>query len=294
MGSTISHMSSVYNRRDDYTQTVLELGELALAPLLTNGNSDTKFSHLVVSTTCPDTLAPSFGQQLNESFYPRFSSVQVIDMVQGCAGGVSALVLASQLTSIYKGSVAVVLADAARRSVADSNPLRNVLSNGAFACTIDHAEDTKSLLHYKTQQYKNLTDIVSVKLGHLTHQKLLVDQQSILDKPLDSLGLKMNSALAIRLLKQASRFYSDFISECGITPEVIIFHQVNPFLMKVLKAQFASPEIMFVDLSKTIGNCGAASFGVALDSVKTDIVGKKVFLCSFGTGGVITAALWQF
>jgi 3-oxoacyl-[acyl-carrier-protein] synthase III len=74
----------------------------------------------------------------------------------------------------------------------------------------------------------------------------------------------------------------------------MVFHQVNPDILSMLEKKFSSTSMEFINLSERIGNCGAASFGIALDHVKGTLPGKKVFLCSFGTGGVISAGLWQF
>jgi 3-oxoacyl-[acyl-carrier-protein] synthase III len=70
-------------------------------------------------------------------------------------------------------------------------------------------------------------------------------------------------------------------------------HQVNPEILKHLRSVFAKYDIEFVDGSDLTGNCGAASVGIALHHVKNMMKGKKILLCSFGTGGVITAGLWQ-
>jgi len=46
-------------------------------------------------------------------------------------------------------------------------------------------------------------------------------------------------------------------------------------------------------MAKQTGNCGCATTGIVLNAIKDEIENKKLMLCSFGTGGVITAALWQ-
>ena len=104
----------------------------------------------------------------------------------------------------------------------------------------------------------------------------------------------MNPGMALRLLHHAEDFYKEFISVCNTVPEVIIFHQVNPDILKVLSNLFSTKECEVVDFSEKIGNCGAASFGIAMNFIKERLANKKVFLCSFGTGGVISAGLWQF
>ncbi len=73
----------------------------------------------------------------------------------------------------------------------------------------------------------------------------------------------------------------------------MILHQVNPLILKHLKSVFKRYQIEFIDVSALTGNCGAASVGIALTLIRDRIENKKVFLCSFGTGGVITAGLWQ-
>ena len=293
MGIRISHMNSVYNRLNSYSDTVINLATLALSPILQNGAPKT-FSHVVVATTCPDTLAPTLGQTLNQFYYPRFANCHVLDLVQGCAGGVSAMVLASQLTELTRSNVAVVLADAARQSVSEKNKIRQFFGNGAFACTIEFEEGSRKLIHHKTKQYENLSELVTVKLGHRAHHEILNRQKEVIQNPLGNLGLSMNPLLALKLLRHAEEFYNEFVSECNTTADVMVFHQVNPDILKSLQGTFAGRVSQFVNLADRIGNCGAASFGIAMDMIKKELPGKKVFLCSFGTGGVISAGLWQF
>lgn len=293
MGVRITHMHSVFNRLDSYSDTVTALAVGALSPLLNNGCPE-HFSHVVVATTCPDTLAPTLGQRINQHFYPRFANSHVLDLVQGCAGGISAMILGSQLSELNKSSVMVVLADAARQAVSENNPLRKFFGNGSFSCVIEHEKDYSGLIHFKTRQYQNLSELVTVKLGHQAHQTIRNEKEKVVTAPLDLLGLSMNPTMAMRLLHHAEEFYREFIAECNTIPEIIIFHQVNPDILTTLQKLFTSKQCVVVNLSDTIGNCGAASFGIAMNLVKEYLYNKKVFLCSFGTGGVISAGLWQF
>ena len=93
-------------------------------------------------------------------------------------------------------------------------------------------------------------------------------------------------------MRNAEEFYIDFVKE-ATTPDVMILHQVNPIILRHLESVFKKYKFEFVNVSESTGNCGVASVGIALNSVKDTIQGKKVLLCSFGTGGVITAGLWQ-
>ncbi len=175
-----------------------------------------------------------------------------------------------------------------------NNSLRKHFGNGSYACVIEYRDQLNGLIHTKTHQYENLSQLVTVKLGHSAHGEILKKKNKILETPLDHLGLTMNPILALRLLHHAEQFYKEFISECGTQPDILIFHQVNPDILGLLQKIFSSYPCEFVNVSARIGNCGAASFGIALDHVKGELSGKKVFLCSFGTGGVISAGLWQF
>ena len=293
MGVRITHMHSVFNRLDGYSDTVTGLAAAALSPLLNNGCPE-HFSHLVVATTCPDTLAPTLGQRINQYFYPRFANCHVLDLVQGCAGGISAMILGSQLCELNKSSVMVVLADAARQAVSETNALRKFFGNGSFSCVIEHDAISRGLIHFKTRQYHNLSELVSVKLGHNAHQTIREEKEKVISSPLDLLGLSMNPTMAIKLLHHSEEFYREFIAECGTIPDIIVFHQVNPDILKTLQKLFSSKQCVVIDFSETVGNCGAASFGIAMNMIKDSLRNKKVFLCSFGTGGVISAGLWQF
>lgn len=293
MGIVIQHGTSIYNRLDSYDQSVLDLASAVVEPLLKESPPGS-ISHLITSTTCPDKLAPSLGHLLHVRFEKWLKRTQMIDMVQGCAGGISALILGSQLTQVSKSNVIVVLADAARQAVAPDNPLRKVLSNGAYGALLGTNNTEKGLIHFKISHYTELASIVTVNLGHHAHSEIMQHGTTVTQRPLDYLGLQIDRKLAAKMLKRAKSFYDEFFGECQCRPDVIIFHQVNPAIMKILKTVFFHPAIEFVDMSARIGNCGAASFGVALDTCKGELEGKKVFLCSFGTGGVIASTLWQF
>ena len=204
------------------------------------------------------------------------------------------MVLGSQLCELNKKSVAVVLADAARQSVSDENNLRQYFGNGSFSCVMEYLDGPQRMIHHRTKQYKNLSELVIVKLGHRTHLEILNKQKTILHGPLDHLGLQMNPILAIKLLRHAEEFYREFLEECSTKPDIMIFHQVNPDILNILEGVFKKHVEEFVNLGESIGNCGAASFAIAMDQIKDRLPGKKVFLCSFGTGGVISAGLWQF
>jgi 3-oxoacyl-[acyl-carrier-protein] synthase III len=270
---------------------VLSLAESSLTALLSQ-NLPKNISHLIVATTCPDMLSPSLGQMINERFSTTFSTSHTIDVVQGCAGGVTALILGSQLCELNKSSVVIVQADAAQKATSKSNGIHKIFGNGSFACCIDYSDNDKRLLYYKSKQYKGLSEVVTIKLGHDANEIIINPKNDLTKDPRKHLGLSMNNMLALQLLRNAESFYIEFVNE-STQPDVMILHQVNPEILKHLRSVFAKYDIEFVDGSDLTGNCGAASVGIALHHVKNMMKGKKILLCSFGTGGVITAGLWQ-
>lgn len=271
---------------------VFSLAEKALMPFIELRQIPANLSHIVVSTTCPDMLAPSLGQMINEKYNSIFSDCHTIDIVQGCAGGVTAMILGSQLAEMYKSSVIVLQADAAKKATSVSDTINEIFGNGSFACIIRHEESKKKMIHYKSRQYVGLSEVVTVKLGHDADEIIKHERTDMALDPRKHLGLTMNNTLALRLVKNAENFYLEFVSE-STQPDIMILHQVNPVILSHLKEVFSKYSIDFVDVVNETGNCGAASVGIALNKIKDRIENKKVFLCSFGTGGVITAGLWQ-
>ncbi len=270
---------------------VLSLAERAVSALIVQGIHE-NISHLIVATTCPDMLSPSLGQMLNEKFHSTFSNCHTIDIVQGCAGGVTAMILASQLSELNKSSVMVVQADAAQKATSKSTAIHKIFGNGAFACLIVHESSNKKLLHYKSRQYKGLSEVVTVKLGHDADAIIIKEKKDIALDPRKHLGLSLDNSLALQLLRNAETFYIEFVKE-STAPDILILHQVNPDIMKHLRSVFIKYKVEFIDGSAITGNCGSASVGIALNNIKTNTEGKRILLCSFGTGGVITAGLWQ-
>ncbi len=271
---------------------VLSLAEKSLKPFFDLKELPEHLSHLIITTTCPDMLAPSLGQMISEKFHSSFSNCHTIDIVQGCAGGVTAMILGSQLAELNKSSVLIVQADAARKATSRSKKINKIFGNGSFACLISHDQSERGLLHYKSRQYKGLSEVVTVKLGHDADNIIMREVKDMAHDPRKHLGLSLNNSLALKLIRNAESFYLEFVKE-SIAPDVMILHQVNPLIIRHLQSVFAQYEMEFVDVTEITGNCGAASVGIALNTVKGAIQGKKVLLCSFGTGGIITAGLWQ-
>jgi 3-oxoacyl-[acyl-carrier-protein] synthase III len=296
MGTIFEKMDGYYEFSDKHdlpeeSRQVLHLAEKPLRSLVDSGLPE-NISHLIVATTCPDSIAPSLGQTIVEQFSSSFSDCHSIDIVQGCAGGVTSLILGSQLAELNRSSVMVVSADAAKKSTSGSNRFNKIFGNGAFACLISYRDSQNGLVHSKSKQYKGLSEVVSVNLGHDADEIIMRELKTMATDPRKHLGLSMNNRLALKLIRNAEAFYLDFTRETG-KPDVLILHQVNPIILKYLASVFKKYKLDFINVVEKTGNCGVASVGVALNSIKDSIHGKKVILCSFGTGGVITAGFWN-
>jgi 3-oxoacyl-[acyl-carrier-protein] synthase III len=296
MGAAFIAMKSYYefgagHPFEHYPKQVLALASKVIQPILEE-NDALAISHLIVATSCPDSLAPSVGQEIHQAFYPAFVNSHVIDLIQGCAGGVTALLLGSQLALAHDKHVLVVTVDAARKACDPTSPIHSIFGNGAFACLIKNQPGHKGLLHQKSRQYENLSDVVRIRLGH-DADELITKKIRPGDNPRKYLGIDIKNDLAIQLLKKATHFFEEFVREAGQNPDILILHQVNPKMMVYLRKALTRPPAEFIDISSIAGNCGTASIGIALDHIGPSAQGKKVFLCSFGTGGVITAGMWQ-
>jgi len=295
MGVRISNMFSDYgesalNGNSLKEHAVFHLAEHALNRVL---NNDTHYSYLLAATSCPDTIAPSLGQCINQHYNDRLGASHTIDIVQGCAGGISALILASQLSELNKSNILVVAADAAQKAASPTSEVFNVFRNGVFTCCVSYTEEDCRLIHYQSTQYKDLYKVVSIGLGHDADVIISRNMADMATDPRKHLGLQLDNYLAIRLMKEAERFYLDFIAKTG-HPDFLILHQVNELIINHLEKVFARYPSRFINMAKETGNCGCATVGILLDHLKNEITNKKVMICSFGTGGVITAALWQF
>ena len=296
MGTIFQKMDGYFEFSDgkdlpEQPKQVLNLAERPLRSLIKSGLPE-NLSHIIAATTCPDTLAPSLGQSIIERFSSSFSGCHSIDIVQGCAGGVTSLILGSQLAELNRSSVIVVHADAAKRSTSRSSRFNKTFGNGSFACLISYQDSQNGLIHTKSKQYKGLSEVVSVNLGHDAEKIIMREWKAMSTDPRKHLGLCMNNNLALKLLRNAEDFYLSFIRETG-PPDVMILHQVNPVILKHLASVFKKYKLDFINVVEKTGNCGVASVGIALNFIKDSLQGKKVILCSFGTGGVITAGLWK-
>ncbi len=270
--------------------TVYHLADLCLKNMLRH---DIQYSHLIVATSCPDTIAPSLGQCINQQYHSELSNTHTIDIVQGCAGGVTSMILASQLAEINKSHVLLITSDAAQKATSTSSDVFHVFKNGVFGCGISHSDNGKCLLHYQSRQYKDLQNVVTIMLGHDADNVIANNMEDMRSDPRKHLGLRLDSFMALKLMKHAENFYLDFISTTG-HPDILILHQVNEMIIQHLEEVFSKYPVKFINMARQTGNCGCATTGIVLHAIQDTIKDKKVMLCSFGTGGVITAGLWQF
>ncbi|MEL6557603.1 MAG: 3-oxoacyl-[acyl-carrier-protein] synthase III C-terminal domain-containing protein [Bacteroidota bacterium] len=295
MGINFNHLVSFNEFKNDAPREtkkqVFKLAEQVMTPVFQQ-STYRQFSTFIITTTCPDSLAPSLGQALADKFNDELGSAQIIDMVQGCAGGVSSMILASQLAASKKEPVLLVNTDAAKKATSASSKIHEIFSNGSFACVVESDNGSKGLLHSRSQQYKGLSDVVTVKLGHDADQYIM-GKKDIASDPRKHLGLEMNQLMALRLLRKAEEFFNDFVSESE-KPDVLLLHQVNPYILSKLEKLFSKYQVEFINVADQIGNCGSATTGLAFHMTFDQMKGKKVMICSFGTGGLITAGMWQF
>ena len=296
MGVELSHINSYkeFGSSEIGPETqkqVFHLAEKVLLPIVESDNC-AAYSHFIIATTCPDVLAPSLGQALVDKYNNELWDCHIVDLVQGCAGGVSAMILASQLVQVTKTSILVVNADAARKATSEKSRIHDIFGNGAFSCVISYSNSSKRIIHYKSKQFEGLSEVVTVNLGHDSDQ-IIAQNSNIKTDPRKHLGLSMNYVLAKRLMNQAEGFFNEFVKE-SCKPDILILHQVNPGIMNFLQKVFSKYNVRFINVACEIGNCGTATTGIALHMEIENTKGKKVMLCSYGTGGVITAGMWQF
>ncbi|MEO6961957.1 MAG: 3-oxoacyl-[acyl-carrier-protein] synthase III C-terminal domain-containing protein [Puia sp.] len=294
MGTRIDGMHALFgdetNSISSQSKTVFHLAEQCLPFVMQPGIS---YSHLFTATSCPDSISPSLGQSINQNYNQSFSHTHSIDIVQGCTGGVSAMIHASQLAEINKSHVLVVASDAAKKATSVSSEVYHVFKNGVFGCNISYTEENTGLIYSKSCQYKDLFEVVTIRLGHDADAVILENISEMLSDPRKHLGLRLNNRLALKLMQKAERFYLEFIAE-SVHPDILILHQVNVMIINHLQTVFEKYPVEFINIAEESGNCGCATTGIALNSIKKRVSGKKVMICSFGTGGVIIAGLWQF
>jgi 3-oxoacyl-[acyl-carrier-protein] synthase III len=295
MGITIKFINAIQDPRGDRSKSnqpraVAALASQVLTPLLQHLPEN--ISNFIVATSCPDSVAPSVGQCLNEQLHEYFSKTATYDIVQGCAGGVAALILGSQLAALNRSTVVVVAADAAQKATHTGSEIFDIFSNGAFACIIAYTDDDKRLMHTASQQFKGLYDVVTIRLGHDADEVIMANPEDMAIDPRRHLGLQMENKLALSLMRKAEQFFVDFTANVE-QPDVLILHHVNPLILAHLEEVFSKFPVRFVNRADEVGNCGAATTGVVLAKVWPEVQRQKVMLCSFGTGGVITAGMWQ-
>ncbi len=294
MGVKITGMYALYGEETDsiidQQKSVFHLANSCLQNVM---ESNVHYSHLLSATSCPDAIAPSLGQCINQYNNKILSAAHTIDIVQGCAGGVSAMILASQLAEYNKSNVLVIAADAAQKATSVSSEVYHVFKNGVFGCCISYADGNTRLIHHQSCQYRDLYDVVAIGLGHDADSIIMGNLADMKTDPRKHLGLKLNNNLAIKLMQKAENFYLDFIGVTG-HPDILILHQVNIMIIDHLQKVFEKYPVNFINMAGETGNCGCATTGIVLNSIKGKIENKKVMICSFGTGGIIVAGLWQF
>ena len=285
-----AHGSSSLNGYSIGENSVFHLADHALQHVI---NKHTSYSHVLAATSCPDSIAPSLGQCISQHFNETLGRAHCIDIVQGCAGGISALVLASQLAELNKSNILVIASDAAQKATSRTSEVFEVFNNGVFACCVSYTEQSYRMIYHQSRQYKDLYKVVTIGLGHDADAIIAANISDMSTDPRKHLGLRLNNQLAIKLMKEAEGFYLDFVEQTG-HPDMLILHQVNELIINHLEKVFSKYPVRFINMAKETGNCGCATTGILLHQLKDEINNKKVMICSFGTGGVITAGLWQF
>ncbi|PWT70653.1 MAG: hypothetical protein C5B59_19810 [Bacteroidetes bacterium] len=294
MGVSVNHIHAFYGKETDLfagrNQSVFNLANNCLQDII---EEKKVYSHLLASTSCPDSISPSLAQCIIQHNHEKFHASHALDIVQGCTGGVSSMIMASQLAELNKSNILVIAADAAQKATSIFSEVYHVFKNGAFGCCISYTNDRKGLIHYKSCQYKDLHEVVTIRLGHDADRVINEHIDGVGKDPRKYLGLALDNHLALKLMQKAERFYLDFIKEAG-HPDILILHQVNVHIINHLEKVFEKYPIRFINNAEQTGNCGCATTGIVLDSIKDEIENKKVMIGSFGTGGVIIAGLWQF
>ena len=291
MGVEFSEIHATNDRKTEQGHHAREVEQLAINALMPILNGH-RYSHLIAATSCPDSIAPSLAQCIVQRLHEYFGDACCIDLVQGCAGGVSALILGSQLAELNRSSVMVVSADAAQKATSADSAIHSIFSNGSFASVLSYTTAPKGLIKFQSRQYPELSEVVTIRLGHDADQVIRAHPGDMAIDPRRHLGLSMNNAMALRLMKQAEKFYLRFIED-RVQPDILLLHQVNPMIMDHLQEVFRPYPVHFINEAEVTGNCGASTTGVVLYRIREKLEGKKIMICSFGTGGVITAGLWQ-
>lgn len=307
--------SPAYWVRGPVASSCSAMGEALLEKILNSRKqrgATLKFGKFIAATSAPDRLSPSLAQTLQTRFPEELARTPSLDLVQGCAGSVSGLCLAAEWAQAYQKPVLFLAVDAASRATSPWSELNSGFGDGAFACVVEPQAPgiALGLTKHCVTQFGDVRDVVLVGLGHHTRSLVQEDKlqakfgaQTSIPRSLveswardleDGLGLAFNRKLAMRLVEHARAFVQEFFE--GVEkPDRVVLHQVNPRILdEVERRVFPAAEGYrgFENQAAEVGNCGAASVGLVFGRVWRP--GERVFLCSFGTGGVISGSLWQF
>lgn len=291
MGIFIDNIEVAYYSGEELLNVespVLSLSKEVINNVLSR-NKEISFEWMITSTSAPDKLAPSLGHEIKKLVGSRQGFC--IDIIQGCAGGVNSLVLASELAAAKKCNVLVVCADAARQSVIASNPLRKNFCDGAFACIVKYVPDSRGLIFSFSQQYEELKDIVQIRLGHYSKSIINKNDKSPTEL-IDRLGFDLDNNLVWRMVRK-SKEIAIKLKEENLNPDLIITHFPNLKISKIISDMGIFQSNQFVDLSE-VGNAGVATVGFGLNKINNQFENKKILLVGFGTGGVVSCGCWQF
>ncbi len=294
MGSRLIKTSSYisFNKREEGGRySVTKMATSVLSNTIKNYDTS-NIAYFITVTTCPDYIAPSLGQVLIASIDSVPRSVQILDLVQGCAGATNALILGSSLASTSGQEVIIVIADAALNGIDNVSPLNSVFSNGAFSCIIVPDDSGKGLLFKDHSYFESLVDIVKVPVGQNTAYDILA-QPNIIHDPWTFLQLTVDSRQLVSFKNQAEPYILSLIERMPVKPDFAIFHTANKNVTSLLLKILDIHNIAMFDMFDEVKNCGASSVGVIIDKKYPLLHNKKVLICSFGTGGGINLGLWQ-
>ena len=269
--------------------SVFHLANQALKHIV---DKEIEYSHLVAATSCPDAIAPSLGQCINQQYNSPWAILIPLILYRDAPVGYQRLYWLRNSVNIIRAMCWWLPLMLLKKL--PHHPAKYLsYSKMVFLYVVFHMLKCKKLIHHQSRQYKDLYNVVTIGLGHDADAIIAANIEEVATDSRKHLGLKLNNHLAIKLMKEAEGFYLDFISKTG-HPDILILHQVNELIINHLQQVFAKYPTQFINMAKETGNCGCATTGIVLDHLKNKIENKKVMICSFGTGGVITAGLWQF
>lgn len=253
---------------------------------------------LILVTVSPDYLVPGTAA-LIQSGLELPSSVGAVDLQMACAGYTYALGMASAMIESGRASKILLITADRYTPYGDRGVqgVKSIFGDAATATLLERSDNAKGGVVGASCYGTDGTGARNLIIPTSGMKGILGDETNDVGRP----TLEMDGAEVFNFtLRVIPGHVQESLDASGVEIDDIdlfIFHQANAFMLNHLRRRMKIPEEKFVLFINDVGNTGASTIPLALESAMKDgrvQPGSRVLLVGFGTGYSWSSALVEY